>query len=385
VASRNIDWARARPWLVVIGAVTLFLLVMGWRVTGDSNGPGPGLAGDRAAGAATETSLSPQPQTRVGYVVSIPGALYSEVPGGHGTAIAGGVVFAVSSESSGGYRVFDVCNREGWLASTEIVEGVVPVERGTGFEDAVFVIDPGHGFPDLGAVGPNRLLETEINLDVSERLAELLRSPRTVDWATGVVSPGSTIPAVAAVVLTRSGDGPNGGDYEAGLTFRATLGNSVDATALVSIHHNSGSATRLDHPGAEAYVSAFDPESARLGGLIVEELRRGLARFDAAWTGAASGSGVFARIGTDGLDYYTLLEQAEVPAVIVEGAYISNPSEEALGFTDNFRQSYAEAVYRALVRFVTTADDPIPAPDPETFDPGGPSRSFGGCQVPPLE
>jgi N-acetylmuramoyl-L-alanine amidase len=71
-----------------------------------------------------------------------------------------------------------------------------------------------------------------------------------------------------------------------------------------------------------------------------------------------------------------------VPAVIVEGAYISNPSEEALIITDSFRQAYAEGVYRALVRFVTTDDDPIPAPDPELFDVEAPPRSMDDCVVP---
>ena len=46
-----------------------------------------------------------------------------------------------------------------------------------------------------------------------------------------------------------------------------------------------------------------------------------------------------------------------MPTVITEGAYIGNPTEAELLATAEFRQAYAEAVYRALVRFLTT-DDP---------------------------
>src|SRR5690606_39602754 len=115
--------------------------------------------------------------------------------------------------------------------------------------------------------------------------------------------------------------------------------------AFVSIHHNTQPEASLDHPGSEAFVSVANPESPRLGGLIVEELRSSFSRFSADWMGTP-GSGLISRVGSDGEDYYTVLSRSLVPAVIVEGAYISNPSEEALAMTDEFRQAYAEAVYR---------------------------------------
>jgi len=94
---------------------------------------------------------------------------------------------------------------------------------------------------------------------------------------------------------------------------------------------------------------------------------------------------LIARIGSDGGDYYTLIEVAEVPSAIVEGLYISNPTEEALAQTTTFRQTYAEAVYRGLVRFVTTAENPIPQVETQNFSPGGPGRSLDDCVVPTLD
>ncbi|MET0831999.1 MAG: N-acetylmuramoyl-L-alanine amidase, partial [Acidimicrobiia bacterium] len=85
-----------------------------------------------------------------------------------------------------------------------------------------------------------------------------------------------------------------------------------------------------------------------------------------------------------GGQYYGILDDASVPAVIAEGAYIANPSEGELLETPEFQQAYADAMYRALVRFLTT-DDPGRAPshDPEvwygTVFRGGPHPD---CQVP---
>ena len=347
-------------------------------------------AGTTQPGSDSEASLTPEldPDSggsgqaeRVGFVVSRDGAILAPGLGEPGETIAAGVVFAVLGEDDSGFEVLDACNREGWLSAEQVNPGLVPSNRDRRFEHSVFVIDPGHGLPDLGAVGPEGLTETEVNIDVSARIVELLGSAQDVDWVTGDVTPGDSIPAAATAVMTRSPDGPNGGDYEVGLTFRASLANAVDATALVSIHHNTAPNTNLDHPGAEAYVSATNAESPRLGGLIVDELRTAFEHFEADWTGAP-GTGVISRVGADGADYYTLLDVSEGPAVIVEGAYISNPSEEALAMTDLFRQSYAEGVYRALVRFVTTDDDPIPAPEPELWEVEGPARSMDDCVVP---
>jgi hypothetical protein len=50
--------------------------------------------------------------------------------------------------------------------------------------------------------------------------------------------------------------------------------------------------------------------------------------------------------------------------------------------TDEFRQAYAEGVYRALLRFVTTNDNPIPASKPELWEVEGNPRSMDDCQVP---
>jgi N-acetylmuramoyl-L-alanine amidase len=384
---------RFRVIVVVSLLLGSFLGLMAWRWANaeagielpsigastreETGAPAPPPTGERPTTLVTE---APLPQ-RTGYVLSRSGALLAPAPGEEAVPISGGILFPVLAESDGGYRVLDTCNTDGWLASDDVEPGLVPERPGDGFHQSVFVIDPGHGLPDYGAIGPSGLAETTVNLDVSARIVELLREPHDIDWTTGTVTPGDAVPAAGVAVLTRRAAGPNGGDYQLGLTFRSTVANALDATALVSIHHNTTPETTLDHPGAEAFVSADDPSSPRLGGLIVEELRTAFARFDAEWTGSP-GNGLVSRVDRDGTDYYSLLDRSDVTAVIVEGAYISNPTEEALAMTDEFRQAYAEGVYRALVRFVTTDDDPLPAPEPVLWDVDRPPPSLSQCQVP---
>lgn len=377
--------------VVILGS---FLGVAAWRWVdeGATDDQTPRLAngGEATAGssptttdgvAPPETTLPAAAPERVAYVVTRDGTGLRPAGEETSTPVAGGVLLPVLGETNGRYRIFDTCNQEGSVAPEEVDRGMVPEGPVDGFDRAVFVIDPGHGLPDYGAIGPAGLTETEVNLDVAARVVELLRSPRDVDWETGAVTAGRQVPAAATAVLTRDPNGPNGGDYQLGLAFRSTVANSMDATALVSIHHNSSPEMNLDHPGSEAFVSASDPDSPRLGSLMVEELRTAFSRFEADWMGS-SGSGLISRVNAEGGDYYSILSRSEVPAAIVEGAYISNPSEEALAMTDEFRQAYAEAVYRALVRFVTTDDYPIPAPDPELWEVNRPGPSMSDCQVP---
>ncbi|MGH8871346.1 MAG: N-acetylmuramoyl-L-alanine amidase family protein [Acidimicrobiia bacterium] len=364
--------SSSRLVAVVVLAVALFGGVFAGRLSAVSGAPDPARAATVAESVGDGV---------VGYVVSREGTILSTGPEGEREVIADGIIFPVTTTTETGFEVLDSCNRPGRVEADQVDVGYVPTERNGEMGQSVFVIDPGHGFPDLGAVGRSGLTEAEVNIEVASRLVDLLQSSHDIDWATGAVTPGTSVPASATAIMTRYPAGPNGGDYELGLTFRAALGNAVDATALVSIHHNTEPTRELDHPGSSAFVSVSDPESPRLGGLIVEELLTALSRFEADWVGG-EGDGLSSRVGNDGDDYYSVLARSEVTAVIVEGAYISNPSEEALIMTDAFRQAYAEAVYRALVRFVTTDEYPIAAPEPELFDVEGPPRSMDDCVVP---
>jgi N-acetylmuramoyl-L-alanine amidase len=270
-------------------------------------------------------------------------------------------------------QVFHMCDGTAWV-STDEIGAVLPAGDGEvgvefDFADAVLVIDPGHGGSgNPGAQSPDGLIEKGINLDIAARVRDLLAAPHSVDWETGTVLVGDDVPAVRDVVLTRSG-ADAAADYEAGLLFRAAVADALDAHAMVSIHNNAGWQISTDEVGSDVYYQSqrpVRPESRRLAVLLVEEFRRGFAGFDADWVGSAE-LGAKSRLSPrdDVSQYYGLLRAAGVPTVIAEGAYIANPAEAALLRTPEFRQAYAEAVYRALIRFVTTDD----AGDAASYDP----------------
>lgn len=289
-------------------------------------------------------------------------------------------------------QVFTTCNTTAWVRLAEVYAEppATQVEIGAGFDfsDAVIVVDPGHGGPgNIGAVGGG-LEEKTINLDISRRVRDLLETPIVVDWERGDLlqgeGAGDAVPAAERVLLTRVGSGPEG-DYEAGLVYRSALANAAGAHAFVSIHNNAGWEVRLDSPGSEVFYQSSSPESRRFALLLFDEFHRGFAGFDADWVGSSE-PGVKARLSprTTGAEYYGVLRRTDAPSVIAEGSYLTNPSEAQLLATPEFRQAYAEAVYRALVRFLTTDEQGgAPAYDPEVwFGSAGSGDARPECLIP---
>ncbi len=321
-------------------------------------------------------------------VAAAGGAVIAEEPDGIPFVRAHeGLVFPVVGRRGRWLEVATPCETTAWVDGDHVrfVPGAFGGEAlGAGFamSDAVVVLDPGHGGPNTGAVGPRGTMEKDLNLDIARRTRDLLEAPHAIDWETGAITEGNEIPAAGTVWVTRT-EGPEGADIETGLVFRATLANVAGADALVSIHNNAAPDGPSEITGAEAYYRVQDAESKRLSGLVVEELRRGFASFDADWASAVD-AGAKYRVRRDGAtDLYGVLKDAKVPAVLVEGAYLTNPSEEALLLTPEFRQAYADSIYRALVRFLTT-DDPgsgFVEPIRRTASPGSGSPQ-PSCTIP---
>ncbi len=297
-----------------------------------------------------------------------------------------GLVFAFDDRDGDWLRTITTCDEQAWVRAEEVA--VFPATPrtppGPGFDlaAATVVLDPGHGARDLGAVGPTGLTEKFVNIDIAERVRRLMAAPRDIDWRTGAITRGMGVPAFGEVWLTRSQAGPALGDYELGLGFRAALANAAAADVFVSIHNNTVPGGSTEIPGTEVYYAVAAAGSDRLAGLIYQELLRSLTAYDAAWRGG-NALGARARVDVEtGLDYYGVLRRATMPAVIVEGLYISEPEEEALLATPAVRQAYADGVYRGIVRFLTSHDDGGPVYRPEAFTSDTVSVSASGCEVP---
>ncbi len=207
---------------------------------------------------------------------------------------------------------------------------VLPVVAWAG--SGLVVIDPGHGGSDSGAVGPTGFAEKTANLDIGLRIERLLRKNGRQVKLTRSTDRSPNTPA-----RDLTGDGRI--NISDDLQARVNIANDAKAKAFVSIHNNAGPSSAK---GTETYywtASASNNKSQRLAGLIQKELVAEIGLSDR---------------GTKGANFY-VLRRTDMPAALVEGAFISNSTEEGLLKTSAFRQRIAAAVYRGIVKYLGPA------------------------------
>jgi N-acetylmuramoyl-L-alanine amidase len=179
------------------------------------------------------------------------------------------------------------------------------------------------GGSTAGAV--RTLHEKDLNLDIARRVHARLA-------AAGV-----------PVVMTRTSD------RRVTLASRMAIANNRPVDAFVSIHNN-GSSNGSAH-GTEVYRSIKGGGSAVLGSAVADRLRRspGLP------------TSVKARRGDHG-DYYYQLRNAKMPAIIVEGAYVTNRSDARMLGSAAFRQRLADSIAAGILDYQRTLTaQPLPS------------------------
>jgi len=364
---------------------------------GTSGAPGGARAVESTVAVATAppsttiaaTTTTPPRNVSVGMVEIPPGGAPIFSDSGATSAeyiVAEGLLLGFDTRREGFLEVRTPCDQTMWVREGDVA--VTAQARGAGppgnadLAKATIVIDPGHGERDWGGVGPTGLAEKDVNLDISDRLRDLLLSPHDIDWTRRRVADGTSVPAVATVWLTRDASGPNEGDYELSLAYRSHIANTAGADVFVSIHNNTVPTADTTGPGSEVFYAWSVDGSDRLASLIYDEIIGSFSEFEADWKGGLT-LGARARIDPEtDTDYYGILRRANMPAAIVEGAYISEPSEEALLRSPGFRQAYAEAVYRGIVRFLTTSEFGAEINDPELFTADAGTVDTSSCEVP---
>ena len=254
-----------------------------------------------------------------------------------------GIPVAVVEPTENGYLVRTPCGNTVEIAGGERIEGIQ------------VVLDPGHGGPvETGAVGPNGLVERDLNLILADAVLQEL-ADRGIAAAT-----------------TRTGD------YSLYLSVRAEFADALGAAALVSIHHNGPTWDIRETPGAEVYVQSASEEearadSARLGGLLYEEITAALSTFEGVeWSGLPD-AGVLRTLRlSDGGDAYGMLSRPVTASALVEFGYITNPSEAELFTTEEYIAVASRATADAIEAYLET-DRPgtgfVEAP--RRFDPAG--------------
>jgi N-acetylmuramoyl-L-alanine amidase len=303
--------------------------------------------------ATTATTVELAGTPAAGVLVTGPGgaALAREPGGATYGRLRAGVVVSYDAVDGSWARVLTPCENRTWLRLSD----------GRAEPKVEVVLDPGHGGNEPGATGPGGLTEKELNLAVVERTVAALKAAG-VDAAS-----------------TRTSD------YRVTLGSRVAIAAALRPRVFVSVHHNAEPDGPRDGPGSETYYQIRSPDSKRLAGLIYEEVVEGLAVFPAQWV-ADTDAGAKYRTNDAGGDYYGILRRsAEVGVVasLAELAFVTNPSEEALLRRDDVRQAEADALARALVRFLRTEDPgtgfTVPYP---RVTPAGPGGGTTGCVDP---
>lgn len=190
------------------------------------------------------------------------------------------------------------------------------------FRGRLVVIDPGHGGKDPGAVGRAGTLEKDVTLAVALELESLLNR------------------AGVYTRLTRRSDVDLADEHAfprkaQDLRRRALLANQAGADVFVSLHANSFPNSRWS--GAQTFYFPDDPEGRRLAQYIQEAIRR---RWPSNRRQPRPGN-------------YRVLRDTGMPAVVVELGFLSNPGEEQLLASHEYRRALAEAVYQGILAFFT--------------------------------
>lgn len=174
---------------------------------------------------------------------------------------------------------------------------------------AKIAIYAGHGGSDPGAIGVDGLQEKDFNLAVSNAATSILRGL------------GYT------VINNRTTD------VDRSITRDANLANEERVDALVEIHMNSNSGTPAT--GSEAFISLREIGRARaLGDAILRRLA------DLGFVNR----GVKTSVNASGQDTFGILRLTNMPAVLLECAFINNPDDMARFDVDNVARAVAEGV-----------------------------------------
>lgn len=223
----------------------------------------------------------------------------------------------------------------------------------------IVAIDPGHGGEDPGAIGPNGTQEKDVVLAIALQLRDRLNNTRVN---------GNTVRAF----LTRDGD------YFVPLHVRVDKARRVQADLFVSIHADAfftprpqgASVYALSDRGASSAAARWiaNKENAAdlVGGLNVRSKDAAVQRalLDMSTTAQINdslklGSAMLGEVGRVGKLHKPRVEQAgfavlrapDIPSVLVETAFISNPDEESRLRTPEFQQDMATALHKGIVAY----------------------------------
>lgn len=219
----------------------------------------------------------------------------------------------------------------------------------------VVMLDPGHGGEDPGAIGPRGTKEKVIVLQIARRLRLLLQKNKNIK-----------------VYMTRNED------IFIPLQVRVAKARSLHADLFISIHADAftkqsakgSSVYMLSTKGASSSAASFlastQNESDKIGGVSHSGDRYlDHTLLDLVQTASMKNSDI---LGAQILKYiakvnalhkrqveragFAVLKAPDIPSVLIETAFISNPNEEYKLRTANFQNQLANGIYRGILDYL---------------------------------
>lgn len=176
-------------------------------------------------------------------------------------------------------------------------------------KDLKIGLDAGHGAKNPGAVSASGLKEADINIDIVNRLAELLKK------------------AGAEVVLSRTAD------TDATMAERRKIFRDANIDLLISVHNNA-----VDNPFASLGTSTYYKHisNRELAHTLCESM-------------LTLGVNLY---GVTGNFNFSLNQPTEYPNALVEGLFMSSLEEEELLANPDYRQKMAQKIFEGLKNYL---------------------------------
>jgi N-acetylmuramoyl-L-alanine amidase len=223
--------------------------------------------------------------------------------------------------------------------------------RTLGLKIGRIVLDAGHGGHDTGTIGPDGLMEKDLVLDVTLRLGRLLETRLGAD-----------------VIYTRDDD------TFIPLETRTAIANEHQADLFISIHANSSSDPSAR--GVETYFLNFtsNPDALEVAArenavsqksiFELQDLVKKITLKDkidesrelatdvqqSLYTGMATRHSTLRDRGVKKAPFVVLIG-ANMPSVLAEISFVSNPTDEAKLETPDYREKIAESLYKGIAKY----------------------------------
>jgi len=247
---------------------------------------------------------------------------------------------------------------------SDVVETDDPIETVFPVKKKVILVDAGHGGEDPGAIGKNKSQEKDVNLAIAKKLV-------------AIINQNSDLTAV----LTRSGD------YYIPLTKRITIAQREKATMFISIHADSVKSTSAK--GASIYTLSEKGNNSQLAKQL-EQSQYSVDQFGGVETVIDSDQFLknmltdFSRKDRDIQSHqlaneilnqlkkigpvhkkepqtanFVVLKTPAIPSVLVETAFISNPTQEKRLTNSKQQQKIANSIYQGIINYYHKIENPL--------------------------